>query len=579
MIMRTTNSEAGEPHTAKCSPLLGQQPNFDQHTPLITRFPQPPAADEIPALIPSPFSNTPHPLARQASLILQQRLNSKDLQATMRSECGKMFGVLVVRDRHGEIGFLSAFSGMLFGHWQWPGFVPPLFEQAEQDSFLPAGRAGLADMTRKLQQLESSALRYELGQKIASIQQQREHALTLLRQRHSEAKSLRKQQRLTLLMQQDDALHRKEMAALALASQHHKREATNARAHWDEKLQGLQQQLELHEQQIRQLRNARSESSRVLHKQVFATYRLGNLLHEQQPISHFYTDARPPAGSGDCAGPKLIHYARQQRLQPLAMAEFWWGASPATGVRHHGHYYPACRGKCRPILPFMLRGLDVEPEPCHGRAMTTSGIEIVYEDDQLLVVNKPAGLMSTPGREIEESLFSRLAQRYPQIPELTLVHRLDMDTSGLLLVAKDLRTHKRLQKQFIERSVEKCYEAVLVKRLPAQPDQGRIELPLRVDLDDRPRQMVCYQHGKPATTRWQIIARENNRTRIWFYPETGRTHQLRVHASHRDGLNAAIVGDGLYGLPAERLMLHARRLCFTHPVSREPMVFELPAPF
>lgn len=579
MIVRTTNSKAGEPHTTECAPLPRQQLSFDEHTPLITRFPVSPVADQVPPVMPSPFSTIPHPLAEQACLILQQRLMSDQLQAAMKSECGKMFGILVVRDRHGEVGFLSAFSGMLFGHWQFPGFVPPLFEQAEQDRFLPAGRAELAELSEQLQRLETSMHDSNLLLQITRLQQQRDQALAEMKQRHLAARNARREQRQALTILRDSSEQQRGMAALALASQHHKREATNARAHWDKKLQGLQQQLELHQQKIRQIRNARSENSRMLHKQVFATYRLGNRLHEQQPISRFYTDAMPPAGSGDCAGPKLIHYAHQQQLQPLAMAEFWWGASPSTGVRHHGHYYPACRGKCRPILPFMLRGLDVEPEPCHGLAMTTSRIEIIYEDDHLLVVNKAAGLMSTPGREIEDSVFSRLALRYPQTAELTLVHRLDMDTSGLLLVAKDLRTNKQLQKQFIERSVEKCYEAVLTKRLPAQPDQGRIELPLRVDLDDRPRQMVCYQHGKTAATRWRIIARKNNTTRIWFYPETGRTHQLRVHASHRDGLNAAIIGDGLYGLPAERLMLHARRLCFTHPVSRERMVFELPAPF
>lgn len=227
----------------------------------------------------------------------------------------------------------------------------------------------------------------------------------------------------------------------------------------------------------------------------------------------------------------------------------------------------------------MLTGLTIEAEPCFGQAADTAELEIIYEDEQLWVINKPAGLMSAPGREVDDSLYSRLRQRYPEYPELRLVHRLDMGTSGLLLVAKQLRIHKQLQKQFIQHRVEKRYEALLSKALPAEPLNGEIDLPLRVDFDDRPRQMVCYVDGKEAKTRWQIIAREQQTTRVYFYPLTGRTHQLRVHAAHRDGLNAAIVGDGLYGDEAERMMLHAQRLCFTHPVSREYMSFETAAPF
>ncbi|MDX8405775.1 MAG: pseudouridine synthase [Mariprofundus sp.] len=542
---------------------------------LIHYFPTAPAADDIPAVMPSPFANTPHPLAKQACLILQQRLAA----AQHSPRVGKMFGVLVVRDSDGRIGFLSAFSGMMDKQWQVPGFVPPLFAQAEQDSFLLAGRAELAALSEQLQSVETATLRPLLKQQLTAMQQQRDQAMTAIKDRHREAKYVRKQQRLALLKLNDTSQQQQHMAALALASQHHKREATNASLHWHAQLQQLQQQLDDFEQQIRQIKEMRTEKSRLLHKQVFATYRLDSYLQEKQSISHFYTDGMPPAGSGDCAGPKLIHYARHHRLYPLALAEFWWGPSPSTGVRNHGQFYPACRGKCLPILPFMLRGIAVEPEPDYGRGIDASEPQIVYQDECLFVINKPAGLMSAPGKKVEDSVFTRLLQRYPEYPELKLVHRLDMGTSGLLLVAKNLRTNKFLQKQFIQRNVEKRYEALLSKRLPPEPHEGEIDLPLRVDFDDRPRQLVCYEHGKAAKTRWQIIAREGETTRVLLYPLTGRTHQLRVHASHRDGLHAAIVGDGLYGLPGERLMLHAQRLCFTHPLSREWVVFVLPAPF
>jgi len=548
---------------------------------LFTCFPTAPTPDDIPAVMPSPFANIPHPLAEQAALMLQQRL-SREYNSpgnSSSSDNGKMFGVLVVRDSDGCIGFLSAFSGMMRSQWQLPGFVPPIFEQAEQDSFLPAGRAELALYSGQLQTLESSLQRPELVLQISLLQQQREQAMAELKQRHKRAKAARRQQRRALQELPDVDARQAQMAALALASQHHKREATNAALRWHERMQVLQQQLDSFELQIRQLKETRAEKSRQLHKQVFATYLLDNHLHEQQPITRFYVDAMPPAGSGDCAGPKLIHYARQHHLYPLALAEFWWGASPSTGVRNHGQFYPACRGKCLPILPFMLRGLNVEPEPCYGHNVDASEPQIVYEDEAILVINKPAGLMSSPGKKVQDSVFNRLLQRYPDDPELKLVHRLDMGTSGLLLVAKNLRTHKFLQRQFIQRNVEKRYEALLSKALSPNQLAGDIDLPLRVDFDDRPRQLVCHQHGKPAKTHWQVIKREGETTRVWFYPLTGRTHQLRVHASHRDGLNAAIVGDGLYGLPGERLMLHAQRLCFIHPLTRERMQFEIQAPF
>jgi len=547
---------------------------------LITCFPVTPAADSIPTVMPSPFSNSPHPLAEQACLVLMQRLSTQTdwPRDFFAPGGGKMFGVLVVRDSDGSIGFLSAFSGMINGKWHMPGFVPELFDLAKHNSFLSAGNDQLALLTEQLQILETSPQRSGLMQEILLLQQQRDLALAELKQRHKLAKAERKQQRQALHTFADIAKRQTAMEALALASQHHKREATNAMLHWHEKLQVLQQQLDLFEQQIRQIKDERTEKSRQLHKSFFATYVLHNHLQEQQSMTDFF-DGLPPAGSGDCAGPKLLHYAHQHRLQPLALAEFWWGAPPSSGIRHHGQFYPACRGKCRPIMPFMLRGLNVEAEPDYGLAVAASEPQIIYEDDSLLVVNKPAGLMSAPGKHVKDSVFTRLLQDHPDCPDMKLVHRLDMATSGLLLVAKNLRANKMLQRQFIERSVEKRYEALLSKPLSPELTEGEIDLPLRVDFDDRPRQLVCYEYGKSAKTRWQLISHEGETTRVWFYPHTGRTHQLRMHASHRDGLNAAIVGDALYGQAGVRLMLHAQRLCFTHPVSHERMEFEVTAPF
>jgi len=555
-------------------------PGHASSEPLISRFDS--TADtaallnNLPDLVPSPFATPPHPLAAEACRLLQQRLISMLDPAAMRS--GKMFGILVVRDESGQIGFLSAFSGMLNKQWQLPGFVPPLFIQADQDRFLLAGRATLADLTGQIERLEHLIDESTLHEQLSELCKQRDRALATLKLRHQAAKKERRQQRQTFSALSD---HQRQhhMADLALASQHDKREATNAGLTWQQQIAPLQQQLDALHQQRLELTNRRAETSRQLHRQVFATYQLSNRLAETSPLDRFYRDQMPPAGSGDCAGPKLLHYAHHHRLTPIAMAEFWWGPSPSTGIRHHGHYYPACRGKCHPILPFMLRGIAVEAEPDYRQQVDADEPKTVYEDDAILLVNKPAGLLSAPGKTVHDSALSRLIERHPDIPELTLMHRLDMATSGLLLLAKNKKAIRFLHKQFLQHKIEKRYEALLENHPATERAEGLIDLPLRVDLDDRPRQMVCHQSGKQARTRWRIIGREGDFTRVHFEPLTGRTHQLRVHASHRDGLNAAIVGDALYGSPAERLMLHAGYLAFSHPVSRERMEFTAPTPF
>jgi len=524
--------------------------------------------------MPSPFNHEPHPLAAQASALLQQRLV---LEYGACPDLGKMFGVLVVRDDRGDVGFLSAFSAMMHGQWLLPGFVPPICDLAEQARFLPDGSAALAVLTQQLERLENDPQSTTLAQSIAAQEEQRDVALTQLKQAHQAAKAQRKIERAALQALVDAEQGQLGMASLALQSQHHKREAINAAQYWREQLQHLQKDQDALAQQIQAVRHARSSYSQTLHQRVFDTYVLHNRAGQQQSLSYFYANATPPAGAGDCAGAKLIHYAVQHDLQPLALAEFWWGASPATGVRHHGQFYPACRGKCWPILPFMLQGSVVEAAPDYQQAIADDEPQVVYEDDTLLVVNKPAGLLSAPGKNIKDSAFIRLQQRYSHCPDLKLIHRLDMATSGLLLLAKTVRANKNLQRQFVARTVEKRYEALISQRLLQQA--GEISLPLRVDVDDRPRQMVCYEHGKVAVTRWQCLAHEGECSRVYFYPQTGRTHQLRVHAAHRDGLHAAIVGDALYGQAGRRLMLHAQRLCFKHPISHKPMVFEIAAPF
>ena len=491
-----------------------------------------------------------------------------------------MFGVLVVCDPSGRIGYLSAFSGMLGGCWQVSGFVPPVFDRVARDSFMPTGEAELTLLMKQIETLEQGAERRALGDEITALMLQADRQRLALTERHRRQRQQRHRQRASA-MQMAAAERSALLHQLSLASQRDRRERREQAAQWRNRLDVLQQRLAQFDAGIEKLRRHRARLSRRLQRRLFATYVLRDVQGQSRPLAELFPSALPPGGSGDCAAPKLLHYAQGQGLQAMALAEFWWGRSPATGVRHHGHYYPACRGKCGQILPFMLGGLDVAPAPAID-TLPVAALEptVIYEDDALLVVNKPAGLLSVPGKQQQDSVLTRLRQRYPDADGALLVHRLDMATSGLLLAAKTAAVHKALQKQFIRRQVEKRYVAVLETGAGAAlAGQGQIELPLRVDVDDRPRQCVCHEHGKPAATRWRVINQGEGRARIYFYPLTGRTHQLRIHAAHRDGLRAPIVGDELYGRGADRLLLHAERLRFFHPVQMRLIEVRSPAPF
>jgi tRNA pseudouridine32 synthase / 23S rRNA pseudouridine746 synthase len=335
---------------------------------------------------------------------------------------------------------------------------------------------------------------------------------------------------------------------------------------------------------VRELDALRTQRSRVLMAQIQESYHFGNALGELRSLRELFAPAEPPAGAGDCAAPKLLAHAYRLGLTPLALAELWLGAPSTTGDRRAGVFYAACRGKCLPIVTHMLGGLPADPPPLFGSAAIDAAEPLaVYEDEHLLVVNKPSGLLTVPGRSaaLQDCVVSRLRARYPDATGPLVVHRLDMDTSGLLLVAKTLEVAKALQRLFSLREIEKHYVAWLDGEVAGE--QGRITLPLRIDIDDRPRNIHDPVFGKPADTEWQALVREPGRTRVRFTPHTGRSHQLRVHAAHPLGLDAPIVGDRLYGRTPphddERLLLHAERVAFVHPVTGARVVVEEPAPF
>ena len=326
------------------------------------------------------------------------------------------------------------------------------------------------------------------------------------------------------------------------------------------------------------------QMSQELQLWLFHQYRMLNAKGETKDLVDIWQDYHcsprirnryplPPGGTGDCCAPKLLQYAFSHGLRPVCMAEFWWGPSPKSEIRHHGQFYPACRGKCKPILTWMLQGLDVDPNPEETGASHLT-IEVIYQDTTLAVINKPSGLLSVPGRTEDYSVATIAMERWPgSLP----VHRLDMGTSGLMVIAKTKEAYVSLQEQFVKRTVKKRYIA-LVEGIVKEP-KGRITLPLIFDPMNRPRQMVDYQRGKSAVTEYEVLDARDGRTLLALYPHTGRTHQLRMHCAHPDGLGCPIVGDELYGHKAERLCLHCDQIEFAHPVTGERMHFNLPNPF
>ena len=346
---------------------------------------------------------------------------------------------------------------------------------------------------------------------------------------------------------------------------------------WNYKIEAAQKEFDLINSEIEALKLDRKQKSAALQQRLFKEYAFLNQYETLKSIGEIF-EGNPPAGAGECAAPKLLHYAFANKLKPIGMAEFWWGKSPNSEIRKHKQFYPACKSKCEPILmQHMLDGLDMEENPFENNPANGKDISIVYDDEYLVLINKPAEFLSVPGKQIKDSVYQRVAALYPNATGPLIVHRLDMSTSGIMILAKNEEIYKALQSQFIKRTIKKRYVALLDGVI--QENEGFIDFPLRVDLDDRPRQLVCYEHGKTAQTRWEKIEIKNNKTKVYFYPITGRTHQLRVHASHELGLKTPIVGDDLYGKKGNRLHLHAEQLTFTHPILKKELTFTVEAEF
>lgn len=512
-----------------------------------------------------PFCYTPHPLCILAAKEVQSYLTR---QTAWKDELrqGKMFGVLIVQTEHGETGYLAAFSGILAGKNLHPFFVPPVYDLLQPQGFFKIEEENISSINRNIRQLENDKAYAALSAELARTIQSAENILATAKAQLKEAKTAREQRR------KEKELNAQEEAELIRESQFQKAEYKRLERSWKARITTLQTQTEDWERRISALKSERKTRSAALQQKLFEQFGMLNYRGEIKNLCEIFGQTvhkTPPAGAGECAAPKLLQQAYLHGWKPIAMAEFWWGDSPKTEIRHHGHYYPACKGKCEPILQHMLQGLQVEENPMLKRMQVPSqNLEIVYEDPWLSVINKPAGMLSVPGKEDAVSVYSLMREQYPEADGPLTVHRLDMATSGLMLIAKTKRVHQNLQAQFKNRLVRKRYVALLEGIVPK--DKGTVDLPLCLNPLDRPRQMVHTEHGKPAITDYQVLERlDGKRTRIAFYPRTGRTHQLRIHAAHPLGLHCPIIGDELYGEKADRLYLHAEYLEFTHPITGE----------
>ncbi len=535
-----------------------------------------------------PFYYEPHPLAILAANELQDYLcTQQDFEHNFGLQegqkglvIGKMFGVLVVEDLQGRLAYLAACSGKLAGTNQHKYFVPPIFDMLDNESFFLKEEETINKLNGKIKELEQNPELKILENQLITIKEEYAVALAAMRQLHkrnkNERKNIREVQK-NILSLEEYQLIEEDLIKQSYRDQHEydvlKKESKLVIGEVENSLNALLLDIEQHKE-------LRKQKSSDLQNRLFNQYQFLNAKGQKRSVLSIFDEAikmQPPAGAGECAAPKLLQYAYQNNLKPICMAEFWWGASPNSEVRKHNYYYPACRGKCEPILGHMLQGLDVDPNPMMDNPAKDKELEIIFEDNDIIIINKPAEFLSVPGINVQDSVQNRILESRPDITGPVIIHRLDMSTSGILVLAKNKEAHQYIQEQFINHTVVKRYTALLDGVI--EKKSGIIDLPLRVDLEDRPRQMVCYTHGKPARTKYEVVEVRDGKTRIHYYPLSGRTHQLRVHSAHNKGLNTPIVGDDLYGKRADRLYLHAAYISFIHPTTKIKIEFEVTAPF
>ena len=535
----------------------------------------------IPEKFTFPFYYEPHLLSKIAVSELQEYLELQtdfDHNFGLHSiqnnvPVGKMFGVLVVRNKQNEIGYLAAFSGKLADKSLPNKFVPPVFNMRTSGSFYLKGEAEIDEINNQLTILKKDKTYITLNKSVKKLNKRITEDLRIQRQKMKVQKSERKVRKNNSVSSLNDVDFKKLSKKIEQESYNDQFFYKELKEYYNSKIKKIDDELSFFKNKITSLKKERKEKSNSLQQTLFSKYSFTNQQKEFKNLLDIFDNPaiKPPAGSGECSAPKLLQYAFTNNLKPISMAEFWWGISPNSAIRKHKNFYPACQSRCKPILTHMLTGVKMEKNLLLENLHEKQKLPIIYEDDVLIVVNKPAEFLSVPGKEIKDSVYSRIKEKYPNATGPLIVHRLDMSTSGILVLTKTKEANKILQSQFINRTIQKRYVALLDGILNKK--SGKITLPLRVDLDDRPKQLVDYKYGKSTETNWEVIKKENGKTRVYFYPITGRTHQLRVHAAHKDGLNTPIIGDDLYGKKMDRLHLHAEYIEFLHPLTKEKINF------
>ena len=531
----------------------------------------------IPTSFNFPFNHIPNELSLIASSILKKELDSSPIQHDFDVQ-GKMFGVLMVKNTNGELGFLKAFSGKLDQNEYPEGYVPPIFDLHDKDSFFKKEEKKVDLLTEEILTLENTTDYQNMRSELKEAESELSITVDKLKDHLKKSKTLRKEAR---------RLKKKELSSAAYEEFNHRlnEQSKQEQITFKKERKALQMHLELLRQKfkkaeglIEKKKRERKKLSAQIQAKIFEHYSFYNAKKEKKNLLTLFENTvfgTPPSGAGECCAPRLLQYAYENGLSPICFTEFWWGKSPESEIRIHQNHYPACRGKCGPILQHMLEGIEVDSDPLIP-VEKIKAVPVLYEDDLVIAVEKPANLLSVPGKEIEYSLTSIVKKQFPTIQGPGLVHRLDYETSGIVLIGKTMDSYKALQKQFLSRTVQKKYVALLER--PIDSDLGEINLPLTLDIFNRPRQLVCFEKGKQALTKYRLINNKKG-TRVVFFPVTGRTHQLRVHAAHQKGLNSPILGDSLYGNSNDRLFLHAASLVFKHPQTNEIIEVDSTVPF
>ena len=574
---------------------------------------------DIPERMNNPLDYQPHPLCIAVCKELQAYLAERE-DWKEEIDKGKMFGVLIVENAQpepgaAEIGYLAAYSGQIGGRSDWDDFVPAVFDYLQPDGYFKTHEAEISDINQRIKKLEGNEHLKEAKILIQQLQEERKQTIAAYQEKMKEAKAKRDARRKT------GNLTPEEEAEMVKESQFMKAELRRLKKSLSEKTT-LETEYEVFQADILRLKQLRKTLSDTLQQWLFSQFRMQNHEGKMKDLLEIFRDAAlrdypqatlatsriaalkmvPPAGSGECCEPKLLQYAYLHGYRPLQMAMFWWGESPKEEIRHHLQFYPACNGKCKPILHWMLPDRVFDSKIAEKQAL-----EILYEDDQLAVIYKPSGLLSVPGKDSSQpSVYSIMRKKYPAASSPLIVHRLDMATSGLMIIAKTDFAYHRLQKEFLHHRVQKKYIAIIgckdqeacdkiwekakkeekkemkeEERSSVATEKQKISLPLMPDYLDRPRQIVNHAQGKEAITEYEVLDRiDATHLRLALYPKTGRTHQLRVHCAHHEGLNAPILGDPLYGNEkASRLHLHAEEITFEHPLTGKEINIKREADF